>query len=127
MEYAIQQFATQHRLHTHRDECGDLIISGRHGDIFNFGGNRLGVCLMFDTRRAWTYARRKLLADGFILTQDGETEGVATFPPSDPKQARAAIQAAGVRTKRQLSAAQRAALVARLQKAQKVGDRRSNA
>lgn len=117
MEDTLTLFATHHHLHIRRDECRDLIIPGRNGHIFDNHDGRLGVCLMPGTKMRWTYAKRKLIAAGFVLHQDGDDEGTLTFDPPDRDQARAAIKAAGARPKRDLFPAQRAARFAGLRKA----------
>lgn len=116
MKDTLQQFATLHHLRVRHDECRDLIIPGRNGHIFD-NGDTLGVCLMPGTKMRWTYAKRKLIAAGFVLHQDGDDEGTLTFDRADRDQARAAIKAAGARSKRDLSPAQRAARLAGLRKA----------
>lgn len=111
MSSTLTRFAEHRRLKIRRDECGDRIISGRRGDhIYDMGDGRLAVCLMFPTKMRWTYAKKKLRGAGFIVRQDGDTEGTATFDPDDGAQARLAIRITRARVKRQASPAQLAAL-----------------
>jgi hypothetical protein len=107
----IEQFAERFRVKTRRDECGDTIIPGKQhkfadgqSNIFaGFDNGHFGVALLFGTKTKWTYARRKLEAAGFHIQQLGETEGVLTFDPANNQQARLAIKAAGVRTKKNMA------------------------
>jgi hypothetical protein len=120
----ILQFAGQHRLRTRKDECGDLIITGRRGTmhhIFDNGDGRLGICLMFDGHPAkWTYAKQKAAAAGLTVRQDGYGEGTMLFDPSVPKQSRMALKLTGARIKRVLTADQRETLAERLRAARAV-------
>jgi len=43
---------------------------------------------------------------GFVVVQDGDYEGTATFDPSARDQSKAAIKAAGISRKRRLSPSQ---------------------
>ena len=105
----IEQFAEMHRLKTRKDECGDYIVSGRVGSrnldshIYENGDGKLGVCLMFDSPRKWTNAKAKLLAAGFIIRQDGDSEGTALFNPSGSHQAKVAIRLARGKPRRELT------------------------
>lgn len=55
-----------------------------HAHIFDgFQDGSLGVCLLFDTRREWTKAKKDLLAEGFRLKQDAHTEGTLLFDPTN--------------------------------------------
>ena len=118
----IREFAAQYKLRTRTDVCGDTIIAGKkhrnadaQSDIFEgYDDGALGVSLLFGSKSKWTRVRQTLEAAGFRLRQNGETEGVLTFDPTDAKQARLAIKTTGVRVKRQLSEETKAKLVARL-------------
>ena len=62
--------------------------------------------------------RATLLESGLTIVQDGEGEGAAVFDPADVSQSKAAIRAAGVKRKRQLTPSQREQRSAFLQAAQ---------
>jgi hypothetical protein len=119
----IQHFAEQHRLTIRRDGCGDPIIVGKphrkfkrledRCQIFEHSAGRLGLFLTL-TARAWGFAKTGLLAAGFTLRDDGRSEGIFTFDPADPRQAEAAIREAGIRVRRDVSEAQRLAMLERL-------------
>lgn len=47
-----------------RDECGEAVILGRAGQIFQYGVGQFGVLLMFDSSRRWKAAKQKLLVAG---------------------------------------------------------------
>jgi hypothetical protein len=79
-------FAEKYGLKAKRDECGELIIPGRVGQIYEYGSGRFGALLMppGDPRpRAWGNFRRKLLAAGFHLLQNGDAEGCLLFHATD--------------------------------------------
>jgi hypothetical protein len=102
----IREFAERQRLSTQRDDCGDVVIHGKAGSISEAAGGRLSLMLLFDSPRKWSTTRRKLQAAGFVIRQDGETEGVLTFDPKDRKQSGLALKIGGIRKPRVLSAAQ---------------------
>jgi len=107
----IREFGKKWRLRTGRDECGETIIPGKRGHIFDYGdGERFGLLYMSDQPRLWAYAKKKLVAPKFKLRQDGDTEGIATFNPLDPEAVRLALKIAGIKTRRIASPAQLQAL-----------------
>jgi len=59
-------------------------------------------------------AKKKLVAAGFEIRQDGDCEGSALFDPHDREQVKLALKLAGIRTRRELSPEKKAILVARL-------------
>lgn len=107
----IKNFAEQHRLNTKKDVCGDTIIPGKYGNIFDGFEHGLGVCIMHDASVGkWNNARRAMESAGFTVRQDGDTEGAAIFDPENKTQARLAIKLAKVKTRRVMSPAQLAHL-----------------
>ena len=68
-----------------------------------FADGRLGLCLLLTTKKRWTWARKKLLASGFTIKQDGETEGCALFDPANPEQVRLAFKLAGIHPRKVLN------------------------
>ena len=107
-DHLLKSFAHRERLNTRIDRDGTLIVPGRLGHLYQHDEQSLGVLIMPPHVRArcWTLTRRRLASLGFRVTQDGDAEGAALFAASDPEQARAAIKAAGVKRRRQLSPAQ---------------------
>ena len=114
----IQEFAATYRTKPRLDSCGEAIIPGKprkaalledRNHIFEYGSGRFGVSLLLRTARHWNNARKRLVAGGFTVTQNGDTEGTLTFDPTDEKQSRAAIRAAGIRSLSLAQIAQRAA------------------
>jgi hypothetical protein len=107
-----QDFATQYRLTTKKDSCGEVIIAGRprnaaHAEdrshIFEYGSGKFGVCLLMGTAGKWNNRKKAALGAGFALGQDGDTEGTLLFDPQDAKQARLAIKLVGAREKRRVT------------------------
>jgi len=103
----IQVFADRHRLKT-RFDAETRFIPGKLGQIYEYGAGRLAVTVMPITPRKnlWGRTRNRLKKLGFVVVQDGDYEGTATFDPSDRDQSRAAIKAAGISRKRRLSPSQ---------------------
>ena len=104
----IHSFARLHRLRTRLDTDGTLIILGKLGHIYQYDDHRLAVLITPPVARVryWNATRGRLSSLGFTIVQNGACEGAAVFFSSDPEQARAAIRAAGIKRKRQLSPAQ---------------------
>ena len=113
---SFENFALEHNLRIKRDSCGEpLIVPGnprRSEDIshvYQHNDTDFGLVLLFDTNVLWKNAKKRLLGIGFTLLQDGETEGVLVFSPTDPVQVAAAIKIAGLKKHRRISPEQRSA------------------
>jgi hypothetical protein len=107
---AVRAFSEKYRTRTRRDQCGELVIPGKRGHVFEYGANRFGVILMLATKKRWNFLKRKLIAAGLRLKQDAETEGALLFDPANGAQARIALEVIRARFRRGLSDAQRAHL-----------------
>jgi hypothetical protein len=128
----IRDFAEIFRVRVRRDGCGDEIIPGTlraekiagHSEylshIYGHGDGRLGVLLMFKTKRRWGNARRKLAGAEFEIRQDGDTEGTALFDPSNAAQAGLALKLARIRRRPELTQEQRQKLLDRLANAREL-------
>ena len=116
-EATIREFAEHQHLKLRQDECGDLFIPGKFGQVFQYDSDRLAVMFLGSTKRKWNAFRRKLEAAAFEVMQDVGTEGSALFDPSNPKQCRIAIRIIRAKPRRILSAAQREQLRAARKKA----------
>ena len=112
----LQNFAERYRLKVKRDECGDLFIPGRLGQIYEYGSGRLAVLFLSDSKRQWNAVRKKLAAAGFQILQDAETEGSAIFDRAHDRQCNLAIQVIRAKKRRVVSAAQREQLRAAREK-----------
>jgi hypothetical protein len=101
----VQEFADRYRLRTRIEADGTKIIPGKFGHLYLYDKHLFGVMVMpsVPRRQYWGHVRSALRTAGFTLTQDGDGEGCATFDPADDDQSIAAIKAAGIRCKRQLS------------------------
>jgi hypothetical protein len=120
----IEQFAAQHKVKIKRDDCNDPIIPGKVGHIGDgYSGGLLSVYVDAETPRAWTYAKRKLVAVGMRIKQNGDADGVVMFDPANLTQVRIALKVAGIKTKRKAAPPSPAQLAARAMFA----DRRRNA
>ena len=98
------------RLRVKRDECGDPIIPGQRGHIYEHNHTMLGMLFMPCRPRLWANAKRKLLAAGFVIRQDEDEEGTALLDPFNPAQVQLALKLVGAKPKRIASAAQLEAL-----------------
>jgi hypothetical protein len=117
----IQKFAEQYRVTTRKDSCSEVIIAGRPRNaaraedrchIFEYGSEKLGVCLLFTSIRKWNAVKERLVAVGCTLKQDADTEGTMLFDPTNATQAKAVLNEVGVRHRRILTPEQRTALIA---------------
>lgn len=136
----LVEFADKYRARTRQDECGETIIPGKMWkeqpkagrmcghQIYEHGNSQFGLLLMFPVKEIpeiggsgksakWVNARKKLIAAGFTVRQNGDAEGTALFNPEDKGQARLALKLAGVKARRQLSPERKAALANQLEAA----------
>jgi hypothetical protein len=132
--HTISEYAEKYRLRMKRDRCGDLIVPGKLGHLYEHGSGRFGMVLeaSADSRRLDNVLRsrkRRALAGGFAIRQEGDSESIVLFDPAEQKQARLALRLVGAKSKRRASPAQLASfekLLARraslaLGKAQQLG------
>ena len=111
---SLECFAATHHLGLKKDGCGDHIIPGTSGHIFDgYADGRLGVYVNGESPKAWTYGRRKLEQAGMTIRQNGDVDGVAVFDPADREQARVAIRITGARVRRMAAPPSPAQLAAR--------------
>jgi len=103
---SVADFASRHRLRVRRDECGERIITGKRGHIYEHSESLMGLLFAPSKPRMWANARKKLQAAGFVIKQDGDEEGTALFDPCDTQQVALALRLVGVRPKRVPSPAQ---------------------
>jgi hypothetical protein len=93
----LAEYGEKYRIRMKRDECGDSIVGGRFGHLYEQYAGRFGIVLELPadgTRLDNTLRSRKrrALAAGFVLHQEGECEAILLFDPSDRKQAALAIR-----------------------------------
>lgn len=105
----IREFSELHRVRTKRDTCGETIIPGKRGHIYEHGSGQFGVLLMFETAKKWGNSKRRMEAAGLEVTLDCDTEGMVLFYPTDKKMAQVAIREAGIKRIRVMSEKQRQA------------------
>lgn len=92
-----------------RDGCGDQIISGTYGHLYEHGAGVFGLMLEDSTNgptrsRTLLARRQKGLSAGFRLHQVGGAEAILLFDPNDAAQANLAIRLVGAkRTRRAAS------------------------
>jgi hypothetical protein len=110
----VKHFADTHRVRARRDECGELILPGRIGHVYEHGTSRFGVYLNCATKRAWSSAKRTLTAAGFTIRQNGDMEGTALFDPANEEQARLAVEIARIRKRRVVTPEQRKRMAERM-------------
>jgi hypothetical protein len=101
----LTEWSKQYQVRMTPDVCGDPIVPGialqiECCHIYDYGDGRLGLCLMLDHGRKWSTAKRKAIAAGFILQQDGDREGCLLFDPANTEQSLLALKLAGIRRRR---------------------------
>ena len=118
----ITNFAEQNRLKMKKDECGDAIIAGKYGHLYQYSSDKLGVCIMSSSGSAyrWNRTRAAFTAAGMNITQNGDHEGCATFDPKNAMQAKTAMLHAKVRPRRKVKPERREAMIANLVRARQV-------
>jgi hypothetical protein len=121
----LRLFSERQKLKVLRDECGDGVIVGRKlrrwnarypapkyridkfvGHIYEYSPGVLGLVFMPRQPYKWKHLRRKLLAEGFVLHQNGDWEGTLLFNAGNDVQEALAIDAIGVRRRHPPSEAQ---------------------
>ncbi len=102
----IITFAEKNRLRLRRDECGDPIVVGKLGQLYQHDDGLVGLVLMSpngddpgldNTLRART---RKALREGLELHQRGDYESSFLFDAENKQHARLAIRLIGCKRKR---------------------------
>jgi hypothetical protein len=107
-EEMIYAFAQQNRLTTFREtDDQTTVIRGQAGcHLYEYSDSELGLMVLSDAKEArprrWTAIRKKCLAAGMTLRENGDDEGALSFDPKNQQQARLAIKVTGARPKRQL-------------------------
>jgi len=106
----LKSFADRHRLKISRNECGETIIPGKHGQIYEYNEEMLGVMFTPPKTKAepwgnwcprtWGNFRRAAEATGMTVLQNGDSEGCLGFDTGNREQVRLALKIAGVRRKR---------------------------
>ena len=91
----IEQLGDRYRLRVRRDKCHEAIIVGRRGQIYEHGSGKLGVMFLGATAKIWGNARRKMLAAGYELHQNGDTEGSCLFQADNAEQMKVAFSVVG--------------------------------
>jgi hypothetical protein len=83
---------------------------GKDANISEFGvrnpdSSELAMCWLTDGRRTglWNATKKKCLAAGMRLHQEGDAEGIFVFDPSNPTQAKLAIKSVQAKTKRKIT------------------------
>lgn len=101
----MKSFADKFRLKLKRDECGELYVPCRRGQIHDHGNGKFAVLMIGPaaTPRAWSATCPTLLRAGFVLHQDGDAEGSLLFDHANVEQCRLAIWIMAARRARRYS------------------------
>jgi len=109
-ELEIIKLANDRRLRIRRDDCGDPIIPGQHGEIGEHGDGLLNACFHGKGAEAFSRLRarriRRALTSGLgtlISGCDGADEALFTFARTDGKAVKWFIEALGIRRCRSVS------------------------
>ncbi len=105
----IQEFCKLYRLKLAKDRCGEEIIPGKLGQLFDHGHGQFGMVLEDSSsgpsRARLLLSRKKAaLRAGFLPKQNGECESVLLFDPQDRKQSKLAAKLVMARKKRNVRA-----------------------
>ena len=111
---ALVEFAQQYGLRVTRDKCGDAVVRGKLGHLYEHDANRFGMVLEASTNgphfdNTLRSRKRRAITSGSILHQEGDFESILLFDPTDERQAELAtrlIKAKKIRTAPQASDAQ---------------------
>lgn len=107
----MNRFSSKYRLRVTTDKGdGTAILNGRHGHIYGYSDDRLGVIFLGDSVGKANNRRKACEIAGMEIKQNGDCEFAAAFDPADGKQAAPAIKVAGCKAKRILSEAQKSVL-----------------
>lgn len=122
----LKQFATKYRLKVKLDAELTHVIPGKAGYIYEYDDGTLAVMIMPEPPRKqyWGFARARFEALGMCIVQNGAGDGVATFDPSKPVQAREAIRSAKIKRRRRLSEKRRGELATRMKQVRALRRRR---
>jgi hypothetical protein len=127
---AVNAFGEQYRVRVKRDGCGEPIVPGKLGHLYQHDAVRFGIALEAppdDARSDKTLRarRRRAIAAGFVVHQEGEFEALLLFDPGDGKQARLAVLLIQAKKSRQVAAPTDAQLRARALFSSKARSRRA--
>ena len=106
MGKSIIAFAEKYRLRVRRDECGDPIVVGKLGELYQHDDGLVGLVLMSpngDDPKLDNTLRskmRKALREGLELHQRGDYESSFLFDAENKQHARLAIRLIGCKRKR---------------------------
>jgi hypothetical protein len=88
----LVKFAQQHRLRVTHDGCRDTVVRGKFGHVYEHSASRFGIVLeasangrRFDN--SLRSRKRRAIASGFILHQEGDFESILLFDPTDERHA----------------------------------------
>lgn len=101
----IKGFGDKYGLRVRRDDCGELFVPCKRGQIYEHGRGWFGVMVIGRnaSARVWGNVRRVLTAVGFALHQDGDSEGSLIFNGDNEAQCREAIRIMGAFRRRRYS------------------------
>ena len=101
----LHVFAGDYRLRKPKlDDCGDLNIIGKRGDIYEFDETRLAATILrAPGAHHWNKYRKAAQGLGLKITQNGDEEGTFLFDPESSVEAEFAIEAIRAPRKKQLS------------------------
>ena len=106
MDKTIIAFAEKYRLRVRRDECGDPIVVGKVGELYQHDDGLVGLVLMSpngDNPKLDNTLRsrmRKALREGLELHQRGDYESSFLFDAENKQHTRLAIRLIGCKRKR---------------------------
>jgi hypothetical protein len=93
----LAEYGQQYRLRVNQDACGESIIRGKLGHLYEHSAGRLGIVFEAPSGNSRSdkilrARRRRAIASGFLLRQEGDVEAILLFDAGDVKQAALAIR-----------------------------------
>jgi hypothetical protein len=85
---SVVNFAEKYRVRVKRDDCGECIVRGKLGHLYEHGAVRFGISLEAPPNNARSdrtlrARRRRAIGADFVTHQEGDSEAVLTFDPAD--------------------------------------------
>ena len=127
---SVVTFAEKYRVRVKRDDCGECVVRGKLGHLYEHDACRFGISLEAPPNNARSdrtlrARRRRAIGAGFVTHQEGDSEAVLIFNPADTKQARLAIRLIDAKKIRQVAVPTDAQLRARALFSSKARSRRA--
>lgn len=114
----IEELAEKNRVRTAKDDCGDVVITAKLGNMFMHSDKIVGAMFIPDNvNKGWTARRKEWLKAGATVIQNGDNEGTVIFPADRKDLIKMSFKLLKVYRKRIVTPEAKAKLTERLAKA----------